>query len=409
MKKIFFIFLLTLLTFNLVNADINYDTDYTLIDCVNWNNNTAVSFDNEKPYSTLKSWIEGTINFINSNINKSWNEETASWKVFMIKVNCSFDDIFNPSIYLNYNWVAYNNELIIEWIWEGSLTFKEVDFKLWHKSWNITFKNAIFKNENKPYFYDLMVKPWQHWKPRTHPISNWIKIIDSYILLKNWNNLWYKNAYHSYYYKYYNRYYYDNLVSYSNKQIIINSIIDIEIDNNFTFTLPVIIKDSKINIKSWTWVYDVKFNESCNWWTDINFAVLTSNEINLWWNNFIWEDTQKLSFLNNNFINISDFNFWEQTVFINNFIDNNESINISTFFNLFNNIFKSGFTSSYDIMNNRRNFSENNVSWWLWWIYKRIRSNKFFNIDINSSSLYKEVTWKDLPFWLWEIYIIFNY
>ena len=113
--------------------------------------------------------------------------------------------------------------------------------------------------------------------------------------------------------------------------------------------------------------------------------------------------------LNNNFINFSDFNFWGNSIFINNFIDNNLSIDISSFHDLYNNIFKSGYTSSYDIMNNRRNFSENNISWGLWWIYKRIRTNKYFNIDINSASLYKEITGKELPNGLGDIYVIFNY
>jgi len=416
MKKIFFILLLFSILFSSTFAENNYETDYTLIDCINWDNTTGVAFDNSKPYATLKAWIENTIKYINNNINKIWNEETASWKVFSIKVECSFDDVLNPSINLNYNWEAFNNELIIEWIWDNSLIFKEVDFKLSHEAWNITFKNAIFNNENKPYFYDYVFPPATRYWTRMYPFSNWIKIINSYINLNNNKNIWNIIWYRSYFYKWYNRNYFDSLTSYSNYQIIENSIINIEIDSDFVFILPTSIKNTKISFKNkvlsgsltWNEIYNITFSNGLKY-NDLNFSVLTSNEINLWWNNFISENTQNISYLNNNFINFSDFNFWGNSIFINNFIDNNLSIDISSFHDLYNNIFKSGYTSSYDIMNNRRNFSENNISWGLWWIYKRIRTNKYFNIDINSASLYKEITGKELPNGLGDIYVIFNY
>lgn len=409
MKKIFFIFLL-FLCYSISFAESNYWTGSTVIDCIKWNNDTWIAFDNELPYATLKVWIEETIKYINSNVNIVWNEDTAFWNTFVIKVNCSFDDVLNPSINLNYNWVKYNNTLVIEWINNNSLVFKNIDFRLSYETWNIIFKNAHFLNNNKPYFYDYFFQAWT--REQKQPFSNWIKIQNSYIKLNNLN-IWLSTSY-----RYYENWYW-YLYNYTNNQIIENSIIDIEIDKNFDFRLPIVIKNSKINFKNkilswslnWSAKYNITFSE--NWNTtvhpELNYSVLISNEINLWWNNFISENTEQISYINNSFKNLNLFNFWWNSVFINNYIENIEKIDISWFKNLFNNVLKSWFTSTYDIMNNRKNFSENNILWWLWWIYKRIRDNKFFNIDVNSSELYEEITWELLPFWLWEIYIIFNY
>lgn len=413
MKKILLLVLLFLFDITFVNAQSDYLNDYTLIDCINWDNKTWVAFDSTKPFSTLKWGIESTINYINSNINFVWNESNASWKNFKIKVNCSFNDILNSTINLNFLWINYNNELTIEWIWEKSLIFKDTSFQLSYNAWNIIFKNAIFSNENKPYFYDEAVLPaWrnQWWN---HPLSNGIKIVDSYIQLKNWQNLWNIMWYSSYKYYYYTLQY-DYLLNYTNKQMIENSLIDVEISKDFTFRMPVSLKNSKINFTN-TWAisnYNITFAEDWNpsIKNNLNYSVFVSNEIDLWWNNFLTEDTTNIAFLNNKFTNFNNFNFWGQWIFINNFIDNIQSIDISAFHNLYNNVFKSGFTDSYDIFNYRKNYSFNNI-WnkWLGWVYKRLRDNKYFNIDINSAWLYKEVTWKDLPSGLSDIYVIFNY
>ena len=415
MKKVVLILFWLLINFSFVSADSDYIDDYTLIDCVNWDNETWVAFDSNMPFATLKVWIENTIGYINSNVNKGWNEETASWKIFNIRVKCSFNDILNQSISLNYYWVAYNNELIIEWIDEGSLVFKEVDFKLWSNSWNITFKNAQFLNDNKPYFYDKINITNTVWfRKSTHPWSNWIKIIDSYIQLKNWNNLGDNMKYQSY--RYYQNWFLrqDYLFNYSNKQIIENSIIDIEIDKNFSFRMPVFLKNSKINFTNttWTWIFNISFledwNKNIN--KDLNFSVFVSNEIDLWWNNFSTENTSNISFLNNKITNLVNFNFWWAWLFVNNFIENNSSIDITDFHNLYNNVLKSWFTDSYDIFNYRRNFALDNIwSKWFGWIYNRVRANKYFNINIDSESIYKEITWKDLVWGLWDAYLIFNY
>lgn len=418
MKRIFIIIVFIILSFQFVSVDSNFETDYTLIDCVNGDNDTWVAFDSTLPYATLKSWIESTINYINSNVNMPWNQEAASWKIFNIKVECSFDDILNQSINLNFDWVTYNNELIIEWINEGSFLIKEIDFKLWYKAWNITFKNAQFLNENKPYFYDYIL-PSSNYNS-THPISYGIKIIDSYILLKKSNNIWEYVQYTSFIRKYYNQrswkttYYFEYPYNYSNKQIIENSIIDIEIWNNFDFRMPVFLKNSKISFinKDFNWPFNINFHEIWNiynWW-DINQSVFVSNEIDLWGNHLFIEDSDKIGFLNNNFTNLDNLSLTWSTVFINNYFANNSSIDISFSKQLYNNIFKSGFTDSNDIYNNRKNYDLNNIwSGWIGWIYKRIRENKYFNLDINSADLYKEVTGKALPNWLWDIYVIFNY
>jgi hypothetical protein len=413
MRKIFLFVLLFFISYSFVNAESNFENDYTLIDCINWDNSSWIAFDNSKPFSTLKVWIEKTIKYINSNINLAWNEQNASWKVFHIKVNCSFLDVLNPVINLNYFWENFKNELIIEWIWENSLIFKDSTFQLSPNTWNITFKNAIFMNEYKPYFFDDMLdSDVRNWGI---PFSNWIKIKNSYIKLKNSNNIWlywtYRNV------RYINRNWmidYDYYQNYTNKQIIENSTIDIEIWGDFNFRMPVSIKNSKINFTNSgsNSNYNITFLEDWNTRinTDLNYSVLTSNEIDLWWNNFLTEDNTNITFLNNKFLNFGTFNFSGNWIYINNFIDNNQSIDISNFKNLYNNILKSWFTDSYDIFNYRKNYSFNNIwNTWIGWIYKRIRSNKYFDLDITSAWLYKEITGQDLPSGLWDIYVIFNY
>lgn len=418
MKKIIFILFFVLISFSGVFAESNFETDHTLIDCVNWDNDTWVPFDSTMPYATLKVWIENTINYINTNINKVWNEETASWKILKIKVQCSFNDILNQKINLNFNWVDYNNELIIEWIEDNSFLIKNIDFRLWNKAWNMIFKNAQFLNEDKPYFYDFILPPSNY--AASHPTSYGIKIIDSHILLKNSNNIWEYIEYKSFLRKYYNprswktTYYFEYPYNYTNKQIIENSVIDIEIDNDFPFRMPVFLKNSKVNFtnKNFDWPYNIGFLEVWNiynWWV-LNQSVFVSNEIDLWGNHLKIEDSDKISFLNNKFTNLDNLSFSWAAVFINNYFENNSSIDISGTKQLYNNIFKSGFTDSYDIMNYRKNFVEYNAqAIWLGWIYKRIRANKYFNIDISVDKLYTEITGKILPKWLSDIYVIFNY
>ncbi len=413
MKKIFLILLVFILNFTLVSADSNYSNDYTLIDCINGNNSTWVPFDSSKPYSTLKEWIEKTINYINSNVNYNWNEINSAWKIFNIKVTCSFQDILNPNINLNFLGTNYDNELIIEWIWNNSLVFKDMSIDLSYNAWNVTFKNAIFLNEKKPYFNDYLFMDIS--RNYSIPFSNWIKIINSNIKLNNSNNIWLLWTYRTV--KYINRnwnidyYYYWN---YTNKQIIENSTIDIEVSNDYVFRLPVLIKNSKINfVNSWsTNPYIITFQEewNVNINTHLNYSVLVSNIIDLWWNNLSIENSENITFINNKIINFSLIDLLWDSLYINNYFDTNNVIDVTSIHNLFNNVFKSWFIDDYDKKNVRKNYSSSNLeNKWLGWIYKRIRTNKYFNIDINSAWLYKEVTWLEFEKWLWEIYVIFNY
>lgn len=413
MKKIFLlIFLFFIYNYFYAFADNNFENEYTLIDCINWNNDTWVAFDSTKPYATLKQWIESTINYINKNVNYVWNENTASWKIFNIKVDCSFNDILNTSINLNFLWEKFNNELIIEWNNEKSLVFKNINFNLSTNAWNITFKNASFLNEDKPYFFDDLLNNNKHNK--TIPFSYWIKIIDSYIKLKN-NNIWLLWTYKIE--RYVNRNWnidYNYFQNYTNKQIIENSVIDIEILQDFDFRLPTYIKNSKITFtSSWSNILNnIKFLEegNINIHKDLNYSILSSNIIDLWWNNLNIENTENITFLNNKIVNFENIVLWWNWIYINNYFENNNILDLSNIKNLYNNLFKTNFTDNFDVNNYRKNFHESNIwSNWIWWVYKRLRDNKYLSIDINSSWLYREMTWQDLQWWLWEIFVIFNY
>jgi hypothetical protein len=90
MKKILLIIALFFSFFMSANAD-EYN-DYTLIDCINWNDNTASPLDSSKPYASLKEWIEETI--ANINANTEWdNADLFKGKIFKIKVKCAILDI----------------------------------------------------------------------------------------------------------------------------------------------------------------------------------------------------------------------------------------------------------------------------------------------------------------------------
>jgi hypothetical protein len=84
MKKIFLVFCLLFIWTISVNADSDYLSDYTLIDCINWDNEDWVAFDSTKPYATLKEWIEKTIwNEFHIEIDKKLEQiKTINTKVF---------------------------------------------------------------------------------------------------------------------------------------------------------------------------------------------------------------------------------------------------------------------------------------------------------------------------------------
>lgn len=394
MKKIFLLFILLFIFTTWVNAASDYENDYTLIDCVNWDNDTWVAFDSAMPYATLKEGIEKTIAYINKNINKTWNEETASWKVFNIKIECSFDDVLNNYIDLNFAGIDYNNKLLIEWINDNSFIISNTYLRWWS---NITFKNANFIEA----YYDSSTR-------KKHYFSNslWIKIIDSYINLKDNENLW-RYAY----YRYYSNYDY-----YINKIRVENSVFDIDITSNYHFWIPAYMKNNIINFNNinWIWGYNIQFyiQDTYAWYRAsydyFNSSLFLSNEINFWWHTVKLSDSAK--YINNKFTNFSWIELGSNVnLYINNYFENMEIIDISNHKNMINNIFKSGFTDTFDLKNLRRNFHINNIlEKGLGWIYKKENSLKMFEIDITSSSLYKEIIWEELPGWLGEIYIIFK-
>ncbi len=411
-KLIFLVILMGICPLSFANSDV--DSDYTLIDCMNWDDSIWVAFDSGMPYKSLKKWIEATINYINSNVNKVWNEETASWKTFNIKVNCSWVNLLDWEIKLGFDWNKYKNELVIEWVWENSLIIKDSYFFLPNNSWNITFINALFEMGNK---YNYYFKPESE-IPKF--LSSWIKIKNSNIKLKNWYNLAYGNA------KYYNltylnwNYYPGNIkYYYSNQQLIFNSNIHIELEDDYIFAMPLFVKDSKIDfINSWTWViHDVTFlaTNKTSYFSNTNFSTIISNEIDLWWNNFKTVNNEKFAFINNKFVNFNEFIFGNdltninKTIFINNFIDNLISLDISKSYNLFNNVFSWEYIDEYDINNYRKNYLEES-KWtkWIFWFFNRNSNYKNYQLNISSSSLYKEVTWQDIPENNQEVYIIYE-
>lgn len=395
-------------------AESNVLKDYTLIDCLEWNDSSWIAFDSNKPFQTLKWWIEKTISYINSNINKVWNELTASWIIFNVKINCTALNLLDWKILLNFNWNKYNNELVIEWIGENSFIVKDTYFYLQNETWNIIFDNVNFELWNKYNYYFYA----QDWIPKFY--SSWIKIRNSNINLKNWFNLAYdKGEYYSLVYVNWNRRRYTTYYFYSNQQLIYNSNIKIELDWDYNFAMPIVLKDSKLEfINSWTWaIYNIKFlpTYSSTYITETNFSTFISNEIDLWWNNFSTLNDEKIAFINNKFFNFNEFIFWNdlininKTIFINNSILNNIVLNISKSLNLFNNVFNSDFIDTYDLKNYRRNYLlENLKTEWISWIFKRNYNYKYFNLDFSSSSLYKEITWNDIPKSLGEIYIIYQ-
>jgi hypothetical protein len=407
--KILIIFILFFLPFLYTYADTDYINDYTLIDCINWDDSTWIAFDSQQPYQTLKWWIEKTIEYINKNINTSWNKETASWIVLNIKIECSINDILNSEISLNFDWNKYNNELVIEWVHDNSFIIKNTILYLPNWKWNIKIINASFLPGEKYKYYIKSQNNIKDYK------STWIKIVNSYVKLLKDYNFWIDNYYT--YLSWLSRNRTLNFVYYYNNQQLIEwSIIDVDIDWNYTFISPVLIKDTKINFNNlaWSWsVYDIKFSynsDKSNSSAITQFFSLISNEFNFWWNNFSIINSKNISFINNKFSNFNNFNFWWAWIFINNLIENNTSIDISDFKNLFNNVFKSGFTDTYDIFNYRKNYYVDNV-WpkWIGWVFKRNHEYNYFDLDLSSSLLYKEITWNEIPNWLWEIYVIFNF
>jgi hypothetical protein len=415
MKKIYFFIIVffCLLDFNTF-ADTDYQNDYTLIDCETWSDSTWIPFDSKTPYKTLNEWIEKTINYINTYVN-TWPVWTQSWMTFNIKVKCSLMKIGTTSTSLNFDWYTYKNFLKIEWIWDNWLTINDITFDIPHGKWNIIFYNAKFLSNslNWKYFtYTPLPRVPYTFTPLY--MNYWIIIENSYIKLNPWSHI--GLTYTSSFYLYWNQ----NVYHYNPFQYIKNSTIDIEVNWNYNFITPMLVKDSKINfINNYsTWTYDIKFMEMWNyfWWYDFDFFTLLSNEIDMWWNNFSTENTKNVSYINNKFSKFNNLYLWQNDInlkywiFINNLFENTNTIDISKNRNIINNVFSWTYTDTYDIRNLRKNYSINNL-WtkWVGWVFQKLHATDLFKLNYSSTSLYKEITWNDVPSINNTVYAIFSW
>jgi hypothetical protein len=392
-----------------VFAASDYQNDYTSIDCLNWSDSSWTPFDSTKSYKTLNEWIEKTINYINTYIN-TWSLSTQSWIIFNIKVNCTLMRQWTTQTSLNFDWYTYKNFLKIEWVWDNGLSISDITFDIPPWKGNIIFDNAKFLSNSIGYYF---TSPWVS----IYLYMNyWIKIINSYIKLLPWTEIWQTTI--AYIWSPGN--YYSSFYHYNPFQYIKNSTINVEVNWNYNFHTPMIVKDSKINfINNYsTWIYDIKFMEM--WavlaWYDFDFFTLMSNEIDFGWNNFTTENTRNASFINNKFSNFNNFYLWQNDtnlkywIFINNLIENTNTIDISKNRNIINNVFSWDYTDTYDIRNLRKNYRLDNL-WtkWIWWVFQKLYANDMFRLNYSSTSLYKEITWQDVPSLANTVYAIFSW
>ena len=422
MKKGFFILFILCLIPSLSFAASDVDSDYTLIDCIAWDDSTGVSFDSTQPYQTLKEGIEKSIEYINTNINTVWNEVTASGKTFSVKVKCSANNLVDTTINLDFKWVYYNNQLVIEGIEDNGLVIQNTKFYQAYQSGNITFKNAKFIDAPGYYFYDQMFTSSSN---LVTPVSFGIKIINSYIQLNNATQLWSKwtyilkySAHYPGYYKMYNRpqYYVDYYYYYyhtTNQQNIQNSVIEIELDADYDFKMPVYLKDSKVTFKNKAfWQnYTINFLEewNANNSAKLNYSALVSNEINLWGNSFATENDEDIAFINNKISNFSSFTPSAKPIYFNNTIENTSDVSISTSLHMYNNSFSGSIIDTYDTSNVRHNYQNGETgSKGIAWIFRRNNALKYFNINITSIDIFKEVTWIDIPNIYNAVFVIFK-
>lgn len=414
MKKLVILLISLILFYTQTFASSDYQNDYTLIDCENWSDSTWIPFDSSKPYKTLNDWIEKTINYINTYVN-TWSLTYQSWLVFNIKVNCSIVWIWVNSVYLNFDGKTYNDYLNIEWIGENWLLINNLTFNVpYTRGWWIIFENAKFLG-NSAWYYFAYNPPYLTWYNLYTYYNYWVKVKDSYIKLNPWTQFWYV-AVSDYYDRANHRTFYYH---YNPFQFIQNSTIDIEVNWNYTFYTPLIVKDSKINFQNLyaTWTYDINFiNKWWNYaWYDFNFFTLMSNEIDMWWNNFMTENTKNVSFINNKFSNFNNFYLWTNDaslkywIFVNNLFENVNPIDISKNRNIINNVFSGDYTDTYDIRNLRKNYKLDNL-WtkWIWWVFQKLNASDMFRLNYSSTSLYKEITGQDIPSIANTIYAIFS-
>lgn len=382
----------------IVFASSNPDNDYTYIDCENWSDYTWTPFDSNKPYLSLKKWIESTVAYINSNwlSANSWKWLNYSWATFNIYVKpwCLYNRTISPDIQLNF--ISENKSTLnIKWQW-WKFSVDNIYFNLQRNwVWNIVFDNVNFLRNDIAWFYFGGYNYgyiWYNSKP--------IKIKNSAISISTWKQFWYYNT------DYNSR----DGQSYTYRPgwyFIENSLIKIDINWNYDFRVPVFLKNNKIEINNvntnwtkynvWFWVA-WKNSDWYNYW-NIN---LVSNEINLWWNNFRTDNTYS-TYINNKFTSVWTFIAWsdETSTKVNNFINNEihatNQVNLSTNSYAFNNYIPNWFTDINNVNNFKKNFTS--LTWnekWIWWILnKELSSN--VKIYEDYKNLYKEVTWNNFP------------
>ncbi|NDK07821.1 hypothetical protein EOM39_01085 [Candidatus Gracilibacteria bacterium] len=404
MKKLLFLSLLIGFIFNFqVYADnVDYQTDYTLIDCQNGDDLGGVPFDSSKPYKTLNEGIEKTVDYINNNVNTG-SLLSQSGIIFNIKVNCSLQKLGSNTITINFDGNNYKNYLKIQGIGDNGLIISDLIIDIPNQKGNIIFNNAKFLSNSAGYYF-----------ASTYGSMNYgVKIEDSYIKLLPGTQLG-QTAVSCYW----------NYGTYCNSsnnpyQYIKNSTIDLEINSGYNFYVPLIIKDSKINFKNLysSGVYDIKFSEIGGFVLgyDFDFFTLMSNEVDLGGNNFRTENTKNASFINNKFSNFNNFYLGESDtnlkygIFINNLFENANSIDISYNRNIINNVFSGDYIDTYDIRNLRKNYKLDNLGTkGIGWIFQKLNAFDMFKLDYTSASLYKEITGQDIPTNYSSVYAIFS-
>ena len=402
MKRIFFFLLLSVATFFITNisAASNPAWDYTYINCNTGSDVTGTPFDSDKPYLSLKKWVESTIAYINSNwLSSNTGSGLAySWATFNIYVQagCIYNDILWNKIDINFTSNNHSQVKIIgHW---GKFGIDNIYFYLPSKwNGNIIFENIVFlRNNLRNFYFDVYKDGWY-----SHNIYNWFPIIIKNAII-NINNgtqfMFYRDNYISSSYWYYNNrpgWFY-----------IFNSSINLEISTNTTFRIPVFLKNNKIKIKNINPnenKYDVFFaiaGNNTNWYNygSIN---LVSNEIDMSGNHFKTANNH-VNFINNLFINTWNFLAGSDTTsskinhFINNTIHSISEINFSNNHYAFNNYIPNWIIDTNNFNNIKRNFSTltGNEKWIGWILHKEL----WWNVKIQEDyiSIYKEVTWENL-------------
>lgn len=388
MKRILFFLLLSVATFFITNvsAASNPASDYTYIDCNTGSDVTGTPFDSDKPYLSLKKWVESTIAYINSNwLSSNTGSGLAySWATFNIYVQagCIYNNIHSNVIYPNF--ISLNNSKL-KITWKDGKFFIDNVFFYFSSAWagNVIFDNIYFnKNDITPYYFYTPNNTWNR------PV---IIIQNSIIKLHPWTQTF--------------------LYNWNGSQLnyyIKNSVINLNINWNVTLDLPILVKDNKINIYNVnqnSTKYNIVFSNYGKNISGYNYASLNmiSNEINMWGNHFKTHNGNDRTFINNKFINVWTFIAWDNETsgktnhFINNEIHAQNQVNLSNNYFAFNNYIPNGFIDTNNTDNYKRNFSSlSGNELWIWWILNR-QIHETLKIYIDYRSLYQEVTGNNLP------------